>query len=174
VYGIIKQHNGYVYVNSVLGQGTVFEVYLPSTDTTATTRSDVPAGDKLGSGEVVMVVEDDELVREVLMRALTESGFRVLPAATGAEALDIAIREDQPVDAVITDLAMPGVGGRELADRLEKVRPGVPVLFVSGHADDEVARRGLLDPGQPFLQKPFDPDVIAVKVRELLEGKSRV
>jgi two-component system, cell cycle sensor histidine kinase and response regulator CckA len=121
-----------------------------------------------------MVVEDDELVRKVLVRALTETGFQALPAASGTEALDIAVREEQAVDAVITDLAMPGIGGRELADRLESLRPGVPVLFVSGHADDEVARRGLLDPGQPFLQKPFDPDVIAVKVRELLDGKSRV
>jgi two-component system, cell cycle sensor histidine kinase and response regulator CckA len=171
VYGIVKQHNGYIYVNSVPWMGTVFDIYFPVTDTTATTRSDVHAGDKLGSGEVVLVVEDDELVREVLVRALTESGFRVLPAASGAEALDIAVRREQQMDAVITDLAMPGIRGRELAERLEKVRPGVPVLFVSGHADDEVARRGLLDPGQPFLQKPFDPDVIAVRVRELLDRR---
>jgi two-component system, cell cycle sensor histidine kinase and response regulator CckA len=169
VYGIVKQHNGYVYVNSVLGKGTVFEVYLPATDTTATTRSDVQSGDKLGSGEIVMVVEDDELVREVLVRALTDTGFQALPAANGAEALDIAGNREQRLDAVITDLAMPGIRGRQLAERLEQMRPGVPVLFVSGHADDEVARRGLLDPGQPFLQKPFDPDVIAVKVRELLD-----
>jgi two-component system, cell cycle sensor histidine kinase and response regulator CckA len=171
VYGIVKQHNGYVYVNSVLGKGTVFEVYLPATDTTATTRSDVQSGDKLGSGEIVMVVEDDELVREVLVRALTDTGFQALPAANGAEALDIAGNREQRLDAVITDLAMPGIRGRQLAERLEQMRPGVPVLFVSGHADDEVARRGLLDPGQPFLQKPFDPDVIAVKVRELLDRR---
>ena len=169
VYGIIKQHSGHVYVNSVLGQGTVFEIYLPATDIVTTERAGARSGDKVGSGEVVLVVEDDELVRAVLVRALTETGFRVLPAANGAEALEIAGKPDQQLDAVITDLAMPELRGRELAERLEKLRPGVPVLFVSGHADDEVARRGLLDPGKPFLQKPFDPDEIAVKVRELLD-----
>jgi CheY-like chemotaxis protein len=170
VYGIIKQHNGHVYVSSVLGKGTVFEIYLPATDTAATARSRAVPGDKVGSGEVVLVVEDDELVRAVLVRALTETGFRVLPAADGAQALDLAGKREQQLDAVITDLAMPGLQGRELAERLEQLRPGVPVLFVSGHADDEVARRGLLDPGRPFLQKPFDPDEIAAKVRELLDG----
>ena len=106
------------------------------------------------------------------MRALTETGFRVLPAANGLEALDIAGKPGQHLDAVITDLAMPELRGRELAERLEKMRPGLPVLFVSGHAGDEVARRGLLDPGQPFLQKPFEPDEIAVKVRELLDRRT--
>ncbi|HET6837767.1 MAG TPA: response regulator, partial [Gemmatimonadales bacterium] len=149
--------------------GTVFEIYLPATDIVTTERAGARSGDKVGSGEVVLVVEDDELVRAVLVRALTETGFRVLPAANGAEALEIAGKPDQQLDAVITDLAMPELRGRELAERLEKLRPGVPVLFVSGHADDEVARRGLLDPGKPFLQKPFDPDEIAVKVRELLD-----
>jgi two-component system cell cycle sensor histidine kinase/response regulator CckA len=171
VYGIIKQHNGHVYVNSVLGQGTVFEIYLPASDLEATVRTGATSADKLGSGEVVLVVEDDEMVRAVLVRALTETGFQVLPAADGAEALDIAGHPSQHLDAVITDLAMPELSGREMAERLETLRPGVPVLFVSGHADDEVARRGLLDPGRPFLQKPFDPEVIGVRVRELIDGR---
>ena len=174
VYGIIKQHGGYVYVQSAPGHGTTFDIYLPATDTAATARAGAVPSDKMGSGEVVLVVEDDDLVRAVLVRALTETGFEVLPAANGAEALDIAAEPEQQLDAVITDLAMPGLRGRELAERLEQVRPGVPVLFVSGHADDEVARRGLLDPGRPFLQKPFDPEVIGVKVRELLDGGRRV
>ncbi len=136
-----------------------------------TARAGAVADGKVGSGEVVLVVEDDELVRTVLVRALEETGFEVLPAADGEQALGIAGKPEQRLDAVITDLAMPGIRGRELAERLEQVRPGVPVLFVSGHADDEVARRGLLDPGQPFLQKPFDPEVIGLKVRELLDGR---
>ena len=173
VYGIIKQHGGYVYAKSAPGLGTTFDIYLPATDTAATTRAGAASDGKVGSGEVVLVVEDDELVRAVLVRALTETGFRVLPAANGAEALDIAGKRQQQVDAVITDLAMPGLRGRELAERLEQLRPGVPVLFVSGHADDEVARRGLLDPGRPFLQKPFEPEVIGLKVRELLDAVRR-
>ncbi|MGZ8399294.1 MAG: response regulator, partial [Gemmatimonadales bacterium] len=148
------------------------EIYLPATDTAATAWTGVVLSDKVGSGEVVLVVEDDELVREVLVRALTETGFRVLPAANGLEALDIAGNLERQLDAVITDLAMPALRGRELAEQLEKVRPGLPVLFVSGHADDEVVRRGLLDPGKPFLQKPFDPEVIAVRVRELIDAVS--
>ncbi len=174
VYGIIKQHNGHVYVNSVPGQGTVFEIYLPASDIEATVRTGTTSGNKVGSGEVVLVVEDDELVRAVLVRALTETGFRVLPAVNGVEALVIAGKPAQHLDAVITDLAMPELSGREVAERLETLRPGLPVLFVSGHGGDEMARRGLLDPGRPFLQKPFDPEVIGLKVRELIDGKSRV
>jgi PAS domain S-box-containing protein len=174
VYGIIKQHGGHVFVQSAQGRGTNFDIYLPATDTAATARLGAVSDGKVGSGEVVLVVEDDELVRAVLVRALEETGFQVLPASNGAEALDIADKAEQQLDAVITDLAMPGLRGRELAERLEKLRPGLPVLFVSGHADDEVARRGLLDPGRPFLQKPFDPEVVAVRVRELIDGKSRV
>jgi two-component system, cell cycle sensor histidine kinase and response regulator CckA len=173
VYGIIKQHGGYVYVRSVPGQGTTFDIYLPATDTAATSQARAVTDGKVGSGEVVLVVEDDDLVRAVLVRALTKTGFEVLPAANGAEALEIVARRDQQVNAVITDLAMPGLRGRELAERLEQVRPGVPVLFVSGHADDEVARRGLLDPGRPFLQKLFDPAEIGVRVRELLDERKR-
>jgi DNA-binding response OmpR family regulator len=118
----------------------------------------------------VLVVEDDHLVRGVMMRALTEAGFEVIPAANGAEALDQAARTGLPVDAVVTDLAMPGLRGRELAERIHQLRPGIPVLFVSGHADQEMARRGLLGPGRPFLQKPFEPDALALRVRELLDG----
>jgi two-component system, cell cycle sensor histidine kinase and response regulator CckA len=172
VYGIIKQHGGYVYVHSRLGHGTVFEIYFPATDSALTARAGAASDGKMGSGEVVLVVEDDELVRTVLVRALEETGFQVLPAANGAEALEIADNSEQQLDAVITDLAMPQLSGRELSERLEQLRPGVPVLFVSGHADDEVARRGLLDPGRPFLQKPFDPEVIGVRVRELLDSVS--
>ena len=171
VYGIIKQHGGYVYVKSAPGHGTTFDIYFPAADAAVAARAGVAPGGKVGSGEVVLVVEDDELVRAVLVRALRETGFEVVPASNGAEALDIAGKRQQRLDAVITDLAMPGLRGRELAERLEQLRPGVPVLFVSGHADDEVARRGLLDPGQPFLQKPFDPEVIGVKVRELLDSR---
>jgi CheY-like chemotaxis protein len=105
----------------------------------------------------------------MLVRSLEGAGFTILAAADGAQALALAGMPERKIDAVVTDLAMPGIRGRELAERLEKVRPGIPVLFVSGHADDEVARRGLLDPGRPFLQKPFEPEALALKIRELLD-----
>jgi two-component system cell cycle sensor histidine kinase/response regulator CckA len=131
----------------------------------------VEAGGKVGRGEVVLVAEDDALVRTILVRSLEEAGFGVLRAADGTAALELAANPEQRVDAVVTDLAMPGLRGRELAEQLERLRPGIPVLFVSGHANYEVARRGLLYPGRPFLQKPFDPEALALKVRELLDRR---
>ncbi|HYF38128.1 MAG TPA: ATP-binding protein, partial [Gemmatimonadales bacterium] len=172
VYGIIKQHGGHVFVESAPGKGTVFEIYLPATGAAATTRALAGADSKVGRGETVLVAEDDNLVRTVLVRALEAAGFSVVPAEDGDAAIGLASDPKQRIDAVVTDLAMPGLRGRELAERLQQLRPGVPVLFVSGHADDEMARRGLLDPGRPFLQKPFEPEALAVKIRELLDGRS--
>jgi CheY-like chemotaxis protein len=174
VYGIVKQHGGYVFVESVPGQGTTFDIFLPATEAETAPRGETVTGHQVGRGETVLVVEDDHLVRAVMMRALTEAGFDVVPAANAAEALDQAARQQLPIHAVVTDLAMPGLRGKELAERLHQLRPGIPVLFVSGHADEEMARRGLLGPGRPFLQKPFEPGALAQRVRELLDGAASV
>ena len=106
-------------------------------------------------------------------RLLQSEGYEVLEAADGREALEIVERRSGQVDLVITDVAMPVMNGRELADRLTRRRASLPVLFMSGYTDDEMVRRGLIEPNHPFLSKPFTPEVLAGKVRQLLDGASR-
>jgi len=117
----------------------------------------------------VLVVEDEPQVRRMAARALAEAGHRVLEAGDGREAMSMLARAGQGVDLVLTDVAMRGMSGRELADRLRQARPDVRVIFMSGYADDEIVRRGLLEPEQPFVQKPFTPDALVRRFAELTE-----
>jgi CheY-like chemotaxis protein len=169
VYGIIKQSDGYVWAYSEPGQGTTFKIYLPVEEADVSTPTPEQAHDPATSGEVVMVVEDEESVRTMTGRLLASEGYGVLEAANGREALALVASGSTRIDLVITDVAMPVVNGRELAERLRQIRPGIPVLFMSGYTDDEMVRRGLIDPDHPFLSKPFTPEVLASKVRALLD-----
>jgi len=173
VYGIVKQSEGYVWAHSEPGQGTTFEIYLPAEPDgpSAVAEPQAPLGAM--AGEVVLIVEDEEPVRSMTARLLEGEGYEVLQAADGREALEIVERASGRLDLVITDVAMPAMSGRELADRLKRRRPGLPVLFMSGYTDDEMMRRGLIEPNHPFLSKPFTPEVLAGKVRLLLDQAAR-
>jgi PAS domain S-box-containing protein len=170
VYGFVKQSDGYVWAYSEPGQGTVVKVYLPlvdlPTEAGAPARSIAPPA---VIGRTVLVVEDEPQVRRMAARALAQAGHRVLEAADGRDAISLLARAGQGIDLVLTDVAMPGMSGRELAERLREARPDVRVIFMSGYADDEIVRRGLLDPEQPFIQKPFTPAVLVQRVAELTE-----
>jgi two-component system, cell cycle sensor histidine kinase and response regulator CckA len=168
VYGIVKQSGGYIWAYSEPGLGSTFKLYFPSVEpaTTAEATTSAMEDSNHSSGGTILVVEDDPLVRSIARRALVEAGFRVLEAANGREAL--ALASETPVDAVLTDLAMPELGGRELARRLQEIRPDVPVVFMSGYTDDDVMRRGLLDQGVPFLEKPLSPEMLMRTMRKLL------
>jgi DNA-binding NtrC family response regulator len=121
----------------------------------------------------VLLVEDDEGVRRMTRRALEQGGYRVLEAANGVAALaHLTSTDGGRIGLVLTDVVMPGMSGRDLADRIAELRPGIPVLFTSGYTDGEIVRRGLLHPDAAFIQKPFEPDVIVRIVRERLEGAS--
>jgi two-component system, cell cycle sensor histidine kinase and response regulator CckA len=170
VYGIVKQSEGYVWAYSEPGQGTTFKIYLPAVPAeSAETPSEPAFSAGTAAGEVVLVVEDEESVRTMLARQLKNEGFQVLEAEDGQAALELMQRRAAPVDLVITDVAMPRMNGRELATRLREDWPKLPVLFISGYTDDEMVRRGLIDPNHPFLSKPFTPEVLAAKVRLLLD-----
>ena len=161
VYGIVKQSDGYVWAYSEPGRGSTFKVYLPVVEPEERVALPVRVGSSpRRPGEWVLLVEDDESVREVARRALEGGGYRVLEAADGAEALARLSGTDGAIGLVLTDVVMPGMSGRELADRIAELRPGTPVLFTSGYTDGDIVRRGLLDPGAAFVQKPFDPDTI--------------
>jgi CheY-like chemotaxis protein len=173
VYGIVKQSDGYVWAYSEPGHGTTFKLYLPAVDQAAPSPGlAAPPAAIPGRGELILVVEDDEGVRWMIRRILVDAGYRVLEAADGKSALEQMGRDGAAVQLVVTDVVMPGMGGRALADELARLRPGIPVLFTSGYTDGEIVRRGLLEPGTAFVQKPFGPDTIVRRVRERLDAAS--
>jgi two-component system cell cycle sensor histidine kinase/response regulator CckA len=172
-YGIVKQSGGYIWAYSEPGEGTTFKIYLPQVEETGETAAWVPVeAPPRGAGETILVVEDEELVRGFACRFLRNEGYRTRESADGQRALELLQAEPDAVDLVLTDAVMPRMGGRELADHVARLKPGLPVLFMSGYTNDEIIRRGLLSPGAPYLQKPFSPEALASKVREVLDAAS--
>jgi len=172
-YGIIKQSNGHIEVQSQLGQGTTFKIYLPRITDAAEIIDGVSAPAPLPRGtETVLVVEDEPLVLSTVVRVLTNQGYQVLQASNGEEGLRTAERHiDGDIDLLLTDSVMPKMGGLELARRLRVLRPGIKVLFTSGYMDFDHLNDGTspMGEGVAFIQKPLTPDALARKVREILE-----
>ena len=171
VYGVVKQSGGFIYVYSEVGHGTTFKVYLPQV--VADVDKDVaekPAAAPSGS-ETILFVEDEESVRELVREYLMGTGYRVLEACDGVQALEIAAAHKGAIDILVTDVVMPRLSGRELASRIAAVRPNVKVLFISGYTDDSIFRHGVLEGGVAYLQKPFNLKAIAQKIREVLDGQ---
>ena len=169
-YGIIKQAEGFIWVYSEVGQGTTFRVYLPRVTGPADTVKPQPEPSDLRGSEVIMIVEDNEQVRQLATRVLGGLGYTVLEAANGADALLALETADQRVDLLVTDVVMPILGGKQLVERLRLRHPLLPVLFMSGYAPSAITHQSLLDPGAPMLQKPFTPRILARKVRQVLAG----
>jgi PAS domain S-box-containing protein len=177
VYGIVKQSGGYVWVDSEPGRGAAFTIYLPSVDDPAAAAAATPAAPAprpAGGRESVLVVEDDEGVREVTRRILAQAGYAVLGAADGDEALAVATRHEAPIALLLTDLVMPGGTGPEVAARVSAARPGIRVLFTSGYADSAVLDRARLDARDAFIAKPFTSEGLLRKVRDVLDAKPPV
>ena len=170
VQGIVQQSGGFIWVYSEPGHGTAFKIYLPRVDEPASRADDVPAQDARGT-ETVLVAEDVAAVRAVTREMLRRYGYTVLEAADGAAALRLAAEHPAPIHLLLTDVVMPDVNGRDLADQLARARPNVKVLFMSGYTDDAVVRHGVLRQGIAYLQKPFTPRSLAGKVRAVLDGR---
>lgn len=170
VYSIVKQSGGYIWVYSEVGHGTTFKIYLPRVaGTPERLVSETPAPLAVGS-ETVLLVEDQAEVRTLTSRILEARGYTVLTAANAGDAVHLADRYLKRIDLLLTDVVMPGVNGRELAVHLGAQRRDIKVLFVSGYTGEAIRQHGLLELGAAFLQKPFTPDVLARKVREILDG----
>jgi two-component system, cell cycle sensor histidine kinase and response regulator CckA len=173
VYGIVKQSGGSISVCSEAGQGATFKVYLPRVKerVEAVEPVAVPAGATRG-WETVLLVEDEEVVRNMVRDILTSHGYRVLEAQHGGEALELALQHPGRIDLLLTDVIMPQMGGRQLARRLASARPLLRVLYMSGYTDDSIVEQGVLEPGTSFLPKPFTVRELVRKLREVLEGES--
>src|SRR5436190_11518483 len=171
VYGIVKQSGGYIWVYSELGHGTVFKVYFPIAESPAGPPRDGRGGDlKKDAWETVLLVEDEDAVRALAREVLRRQGYIVLEARHGVDALRLAERHPDEIHLMITDVIMPHMSGRELAERLCAARPTLKVLFMSGYTDHALMNRALT-PGSSFLQKPFTPETFARKVRQVLDTK---
>ncbi|MEK7838890.1 MAG: ATP-binding protein, partial [candidate division NC10 bacterium] len=171
VHGVVTQSGGNIWVYSEPGRGTTFKIYLPRVEEAASPAPAVESTVERPRGsETVLLVEDDDDVRGLAREALEEVGYTVLDARTSQEALTLAARTAGSISLLITDVVMPRMGGRALAAGLERVRPGIRVLYVSGYAPDAIVSHEILARGVAFLPKPFTPLALAQKVREALDA----
>jgi CheY-like chemotaxis protein len=173
VYGIVKQSGGSISVYSEPGLGTAFNIYLPRMDESLEDVSKKVTRDELpGAGETILVVEDEEDVRRLTVRILERQGYRVLQASCGNDALLLSKERKEPIDMVLTDVVMPGMSGRQLADQLIGLRPKMKVLYMSGYTDNAVFHHGVLEEGVNYIQKPFTIGGLMKKMREVLDKSS--
>lgn len=173
VYGIVKQHGGHIWVYSEVGKGTTVKMCFPRV---AGTEAGLPAcATTVGTrgSETVLVVEDEPLVRNFAATALRAAGYEVLTAPDGFTALDIVRGRHPPLDLVLTDVVMPGMSGKALAQEVERLSPSTAILYASGFSEDVIVHRGVLTPGIEFLQKPYGPRDVAARVRELLDRRAQ-
>ena len=170
VYGFVKQSGGHVKIYSEPGEGTTVKVYLPRAFAAAGSEqeSELPVVGSLGT-ETILVVEDEPGVRSYLVETLEDLNYRVREAPDGAAALALLESDASRIDLLLTDIVMPGINGRQLADEMQKRQPGLKVLFMTGYSRNAIVHQGRLDPGVSLLQKPLTQGMLAMKIREILD-----
>jgi signal transduction histidine kinase/CheY-like chemotaxis protein len=171
VFGIIKQSGGHIWVNSKPGHGSNFMIYIPQASGEAAPLEAQSAPTASGGSETILLVEDQEEVRQLILKALTTQGYRVLATANTTEAVGQAKSYTGPIHLLLTDVVMPGLNGKVLAEQMLQLRPGIRVLFMSGYAEAVIAHKGVLDADVEFISKPFSPALLSNRVREILGKK---
>jgi CheY-like chemotaxis protein len=171
VFGIVKQSGGDIVVYSEIGHGTTFKIYFPRVDESVQKVKwpDDAKGDLKGT-ETILLVEDEEIVRNLVREVLTNNGYHVLEADNGKAAVSIVKTYLEPIHLLLADVIMPGMSCRTMKDAIVKLRPDIKVLFMSGYTDDSIASKGMFDSGTAFIEKPFSPEALARKIREILTG----
>jgi CheY-like chemotaxis protein len=170
VYGIVEQSGGVIEVESALGQGTTFVVYLPQAERAAPVIH-APEEQSISEGsETILLVEDEDRVRTLAARMLKQQGYTLLTASNAQEAIEICSGHSHPIDLLLTDVIMPGENGVELARKIQAQHEGIRVLYISGYTDDTIGNKGAFEPGVTLLQKPFSPAELAGMVREVLDA----
>jgi two-component system cell cycle sensor histidine kinase/response regulator CckA len=174
VYGIVRQSGGAIWAESEPGRGTTFRILLPKVDAPEETVEERPGRKVLPRGdETILVVEDAAEVRHLVVQVLEMQGYRVLAASHGEEALQVAGRHEVPIALMVTDVVMPGMSGKGLADRIVLSRPAMKVLYMSGYTDEAIVHHGILNEGLNYIQKPFAVESLVIKVREVLDGERK-
>jgi CheY-like chemotaxis protein len=169
VYGIVKQAGGHVWVESTVGEGTTFRICLPRVDEPPTPQVPVDARLPAMGTETILLVEDEDSLRAIAREILEEHGYQILDAGSASAAIEIARHHPAPIHLLVTDVVMPGMNGRVLAESLVVVRPDLKVLFMSGYTNDVIANHGVLDSGTLFLEKPFSVAALLTRVRQALD-----
>jgi PAS domain S-box-containing protein len=169
VYGIVKQHNGFLHVYSEPGKGSTFRIYFPEVDAPAGAKVIASQGVAHGGNETILLAEDDESIRNLTEKILNSYGYRVLVACDGEEAVNVFLLHGKDIAIAVLDVVMPKKGGKQAYDEMAKIIPGLKVLFLSGYSANAIHDSFVLLPGLPFLQKPFGPDALARRVREVLD-----
>jgi two-component system, cell cycle sensor histidine kinase and response regulator CckA len=174
VFGIVNQSGGSIRVTSEPQKGTMFAIYFPSANVSdsAPPLSMPPAGTSLRGTETILLVEDEEQVRVLVRTVLRKYGYNVLEAQNGGEAFLVCEQHVDTIHLLLTDVVMPRMNGRQLAERITPLRPGLKVLYMSGYTDDSIIRRGVVQAGFAFIQKPITPAILVRKVREVLDSGS--
>ncbi len=172
VYGIVKQSLGYIWVDSALGVGSSFQIYLPRVEESVSKPAAEAPTDNVRGSETIMLVEDADALRKLANSFLVDHGFNMIVASNGEEALRLAEHHGRPIDLLVTDVVMPGMNGRALADRLLARQPNLKVLYISGYTDSFIAGHGVLEEGTFLLHKPFTEEVLIRKVRDVLDGRA--
>lgn len=170
VYGIVKQSGGGITVESTPGQGCIFSIFLPATTDELDLAEPPPAEQKTDGSETILVVEDEEVVRQLICTVLGEAGYEILEAESPEDALQLARERKEPLHLLVTDIVMPGMNGPALGRAISEHQPSIKILYVSGYSDNDISAQGVVDPGLVVLQKPFTQQSLSRKVRELLDS----
>ncbi|TPW09393.1 MAG: putative PAS/PAC sensor protein, partial [Acidimicrobiaceae bacterium] len=172
VFGIVQQSQGFIWVYSEVGQGTTFKIYLPQMAEAVSPDRPAPTAASSAGTETILLVDDDEALRAMATRFLEPAGYTVLSAASGDEALRLLDRYQGAVHLLLSDVVMPGIDGRRLAEQLGMTRPQMRVLYMSGYTNDTVVRHGVLDGQVSYLEKPFSAAALCRKVRTTLDSEA--